>query len=185
MSAASSRVRTALALAFAAGSLLVLSSCMSFNPRSVRDVEHALLESNPQLQFASSTTFGLGALTLDLIDFAFVHDDAFDLSRISRVDVGLYELHEGFDIASLKLPEHLPQTRGCTQREVIVRVREADEQVQVTACINRERITRLEILVLEPREIVIFNARGDFEALVASLVRSNMKRDVATVPDQV
>lgn len=185
MSAARITLRKPITLVLCVAGAFALSSCMSINPRSVRDVEHALLESNPQLQFVSSTTFGLGALTLDLIDFAFVHDDAFDLSRISRVEVGLYELHEGFDIASLKLPEHLPQTRGCDQREVIVRVREADEQVQVTACINKERITRLEILVLEPREIVIFNARGDFEALVASLVRSNMKRDVATVPDQV
>jgi hypothetical protein len=170
--------RTPLVLTALALATLVLSSCVSFSPRSVHEVEQALLASNPELRFASSTTFGVGALTLDLIDFAFVHDEAFDLSRINRVDLGFYELHEGFDIANLKLPEQLPQTRGCSQREVIVRVREAGEQMLVTACINRERITRLEILMLEPRELVIFNARGDFDALVASLVRSNMNRSV-------
>lgn len=176
--------RIPVALALSLAGVFALSSCMSFNPRSVRDVEQALLDSNPELRFASSTTFGVGALTLDLVDFAFVHDEGFDLSRISRVDLGLYELEDGFDMAALKLPEYLPQSRGCAQREVIVRVREADEQVLVTACINKEKITRLEILVLEPREIVIFNARGDFEALVASLVRSNMKRTANREADQ-
>ena len=184
MKAAKHRSRMPLVLAIMGLGALTLSSCMSFNPRSVREVEQALLESNPDLRFASSTTFGVGALTLDLVDFAFVHDDAIDISKISRMDLGVYELDGEIDIATLKTPEYLQQTRDCAQREVIVRVREADEQVLVTACINKERITRLEILVLEPREIVIFNARGNFEALVASLVRSNMKRTANEKADQ-
>lgn len=179
----SSLGRTPAVAVLAAGALL-LGGCMSFNPRSIRGMEQALLESNPELTFESSTTFGLGALTLDLVDFAFVHDDAFDISRISRVDFGVYELHDSFDIATVIIPENLPQTRGCAQREIIMRVREADEQVQVVACINKERVTRLEILVLEPREIVIVNARGDFEALISSLVRSNMKRSTSAEADQ-
>src|SRR5690606_4339172 len=98
--------RIPVALALSLAGVFALSSCMSFNPRSVRDVEQALLDSNPELRFASSTTFGVGALTLDLVDFAFVHDEGFDLSRISRVDLGLYELEDGFDMAALKLPEY-------------------------------------------------------------------------------
>lgn len=156
--------------------LLVVSSCMSFNPRSLSSMEAALRESNPDLDIESSMKLGIGALTLDFIDFAFVHERSVDLSKISRADVGIYALNSPLAFNDFQMPQHLTSDRGCPRRDVILRIREDDEQVELVACIRNDKVTGLAMVVLEPREIVIMNVRGNFEALVGSLVRSSVNK---------
>lgn len=64
----------------------------------------------------------------------------------------------------------------CPQREVIVRIREEDEHIQIVVCIRDEKITGLAVFVLEPQEIVVINAHGDFEGLINSMVRSSVNK---------
>lgn len=168
---------TALKLAaLLAGSVSCLAGCMSFNPASLRAMEAALLESNPDLVIAESMKFGFGALTLDFVDFAFVHERGIDVSKISRADIGIYELNGTLAVDAFTLPQDFSADRSCPRREVIVRIREENEHTQIAVCIRDEKITGLAVFVLEPRGIVVINARGDFEALVGSLVRDSVKR---------
>jgi hypothetical protein len=156
-------------------SLMFLASCMSFNPRSIRSLEAALMESNPTLDIESSTKFGIGALTMDFVDFAFVHDRRVDLSKISRADIGIYELGRPLAFNEFTMPEEVTVDRSCPRHEIIMRVREEDEYMQLVACIRDDKVTGLAMFVLEPREIVVINARGDFAAIVNSLVKANVK----------
>jgi len=152
----------------------VLGGCMSFNPRSLRQMENALRDSNPELEFASTMKFGLGPLTMDMVDFAFVHDRSFDLSKISRADIGIYELKERFVIEEFQMP--LTEDRSCPQREVILRVVEEDEHVEMAVCIRGDKIVGFAMFVLEPKEIVVINARGDLQAVVSAMIRDNVNR---------
>ena len=103
---------------------VVLSGCMSFNPRSLRQMESALRASNPDMEFKSAMKFGVGPLTMDLVDFVFVHDGSIDVSKISRADIGIYELER--PLASLDFNVPRGTDRSCPQREVILRVSAID-----------------------------------------------------------
>ncbi len=153
-----------------------LTGCMSFNPKSLRQMESALRESNPDMEFASTTKFGLGALTMDFVDFAFVHDRSFDVSKISRADIGVYELKQPLNVEGF----NVPQSADCPQREVIVRVREETEHVEIAICIRDEKITGLAMFVLDAKEIVVINARGDLEAMITAMLRDNINRGPAS-----
>jgi hypothetical protein len=154
---------------------LALNGCMSFNPRSVRQVEAALLESNPELELDSEMKLGIGALTMDLVDFVFVHQAEIDLSKLSHVDVGVYAVKSGRSaMENLKVPQNLG--RSCPQREVIIRVNEDDEHVEVAVCIRNDKIVGLSMFTLESDELVIVHLRGDLEAFVSSMVRDNVNR---------
>ena len=166
--------RPALRIAALLALCVALTGCMSFNPRSLREMESALRASNPDLEFTSTTKFGVGPLTMDLVDFVFVHDRHIDVSKISRADVGIYELKHPLNIENFKLPQH--DDRGCPQREVILRVIEDDEQLEMAVCIRRDRIVGFAMFVLEPQEILVINARGDIQALVSSVLRDNVGR---------
>ncbi len=170
---------TARVIAIVAVPSVFLAGCMSFNPRSLSLMEAALKASNPQLTIESSTTFGLGALTLDLIDFAFVHDRSIDVSSISKIEVATYELKGELALEDFKVPQAAVSDARCQRREVIVRTREADEQSQIAVCLRNEEVVGLEIFTVEPDEITVVNARGDFAKLVQSLVTANtrMPRD--------
>lgn len=172
------RQRRNLKLAFNAAGLLVLcallSGCMSFNPRSLRQMESALRASNPGMEFESTLKFGVGPLTMDLVDFVFVHDRSIDVSKISRADIGIYELKRPLDFVDFKVPNGTD--RNCPQREVILRVMEDDERVEMAVCIRDEKITGFSMFVLEPTEVVVMNVRGDMQALVSSVVRDNVNR---------
>jgi hypothetical protein len=156
--------------------VFLLSGCMSFNPKSLRTMEAALLESNPDMVIESTMKIGVGALTMDLVDFIFVHDRSIDVSKISRADVGIYELNSTLDVSRFRMPQADPGDRNCPQREVIVRIMEEDEHVEVAVCIRNEKITGMAVFVLEPKEIIVVNARGDFEGLVNSIVKGSMKK---------
>jgi len=106
----------------------LLGGCFSFNPGSLRQMEDALLESNPGLEIASTMKFGVGALTMDFVDFAFVHDSHMDLSKISRADIGIYELKRALAADAFVMPQG--GDRNCPQREVIMRVNDDDEHVE-------------------------------------------------------
>lgn len=158
-------------------SLGILTGCMSFNPRSMRQMEAALIESNPDLVIESSRKFGVGALTLHLVDFAFVHDRSLDISRISRAEIGIYELDGTVLFDDFHMPQADANDRNCPRRDVIVQVRENNEHMRITACIRDEKVTGLSMFVLEARELVVVNVRGDLEALVNSLVRDSLKNE--------
>src|SRR5690606_9309051 len=100
--------------------LTCIGGCVSFNPQSLRMVETSLLQSNPDLDISSSSTFGLGALTIDFIDFAFVHNRNIDVSKISRADIGVYELRAAVDIEKFVMPETIAGGRHCPRQEVIL-----------------------------------------------------------------
>lgn len=134
------------------------------------------MESNPDLRIESSMKFGFGALTMDFVDFAFVHDRSIDVSKISRADIGIYELKGAMAVNDFTMPEDFTADRSCPRREIIVRVREEDEHMQVVACIRNEKVTGLAIFVLEPDEIVAISTRGDFERLINSLVKSSVNK---------
>jgi hypothetical protein len=159
-----------------AASVMLFTGCMSFNPRSVRSLEAALIESNPNLDIESSTKFGIGALTMDFVDFAFVHDRSVDLSKISRADIAIYELRTPLAFNDFTMPQEVTADRACPRREVIMRVREEDEYMQLVVCIRNDKVTGLAMFMLEPREIVVVNARGNFEAIVSSMVKANVKK---------
>lgn len=148
----------------------LLAGCMSFNPRSLRQMESALRDSNPDLDFESTMTFGVGALTMDMVDFVFVHDGSIDVSKISRADIGVYEVKGGFDAATFRMP-HGRHDRNCPQRDVVLRVREDDQHVEMAVCSRNGKLTGFTIFVLEPDEIVVINTRGDIPALVSSAIR--------------
>lgn len=152
--------------------LLLLNGCMSFNPRSLRQMESALRDSNPDLDFESTMKFGVGPLTMDLVDFVFVHDNRIDVSKISRADVGIYEVKGDFDFTRFRMP-HSRQDRHCEQRDVILRVREDDEQVEMAVCSRNGKLTGFTIFVLEREELVVINTRGDIPALVSSAIRGH------------
>lgn len=152
---------------------ILLTGCMSFNPKSLRQMEASLRDSNPDMEFASTMKFGFGALTMDLVDFAFVHDRRIDISKISRADIGIYEFKHPLNVDGFKVPQ---QGNDCPQREVIVRVMEEDEHVEIAVCIRNEKITGVAMFILEPKELVVINARGNLQALVTSMVRDNVNR---------
>jgi hypothetical protein len=145
---------------------------MSFNPKSLRQMESSLRDSNPDMEFVSTMKFGFGALTMDLVDFAFVHDRHFDVSKISRADVGIYELKHPLNVDGFTVP----QGDYCPQREVIVRVMEEHLHVEIAVCMRNDKLTGLAVFVLEPTEIVIVNARGNVQALVTAMFRDNVNR---------
>lgn len=149
---------------------VALTGCMSFNPRSLRQMESALRDSNPDIEFESTMRFGLGALTMDVVDFAFVHGSNIDVSKISRADIGVYEVKGDFDVTTFRMPQ-ARQDRNCPQRDVILRVREADEHVEMAVCSRDGKLTGFTIFVLEPDEIVVVHTRGDIPALVSSAIR--------------
>lgn len=167
---------TALSTALPALAFLLLGGCMSFNPQSMRAVDTALAESNPDIEIASSFKLGVGFLTMDFIDFAFVHDRRIDISKISKAEIGVYELASALSVEDFVVPAALVDDRRCPRQEVIVRVRDDDEYVQVVACIKGEKVTGLAIFVLEPKEIVVINARGDLEALISKLIQDNINK---------
>ncbi len=152
----------------------LLGGCFSFNPRSLRQMESALIESNPDIEFESTMKFGLGALTMDLVDLAFVPDNEFDLSKMGRTDVGVYELKHAVAYADFTMPQ--VGGRDCPQREVIVRIHEDDEHTEIAVCIRNEKITAFSIFTLDEKELVIVNCHGDFEAMVTSMVRGSVNR---------
>ncbi len=164
--------RTIILLALAAS----LTGCMSFNPKSLREMESALRDSNPDMEFASAMKFGIGPLTMDFVDFAFVHDRSVDVSKISRADIGVYELKHPLDVDGFKVP----QGDDCPLREVIIRVIEEDEHVEIAVCIRDDKIAGLAIFVLAPTELVVINARGDIHSLVTEAIRGNMDRKPAS-----
>lgn len=149
---------------------VLLTGCMSFNPRSLRGMESALRDSNPDIEFESTTRFGVGALTLDLVDFAFVHDSRIDISKISRADIGIYEVAGDFDLSAFQMPEGT-QDRSCPQRDVILRIREDDEHVEMAVCSRNGKLIGFTIFTLEPQEFVVINTRGDIPALVSAAIR--------------
>lgn len=151
---------------------LLLNGCMSFNPRSLRQMESALRDSNPDLDFESTMKFGVGPLTMDLVDFAFVHNSSIDISKISRADIGIYEVKGDFDLATFRMPQ-ARHDRNCPQRDVILRVREDDEQVEMAVCSRNGKLTGFTIFVLEREELVVINTRGDIPALVSSAIRGH------------
>jgi hypothetical protein len=152
----------------------LLSGCFSFNPRSLRQMESALMESNPDLEFESTMKFGVGPLAMDLVDFAFVYDDDIDISKISRADIGVYEIKQAVAYEDFTMPPGIG--RDCPQREVIVRINDEDEHVEIAVCIRKEKITGFAMFVLDAKELVVINAKGDLEALVSSVVRDKVHR---------
>lgn len=163
-------------IALLAVPMVFLTGCMSFNPKSLRQMETALQASNPDLRIESSMKFGFGPLTMDLVDFAFVHDGSIDVSKISRAEIGIYELGGTMVVNDFTMPQDFTADRSCQERQVIVRVMEDDEHMQVVACIRDEKVIGLAVFVLEPTEIVVINARGDFEGLINAMVRSSMNK---------
>jgi hypothetical protein len=161
---------------------LLLTGCMSFNPRSLRQMENALHDSNPGMEFESTTKFGVGPMTMNLVDFIFVHDRDFDVSKISRADVGVYELKRPLNVDGFAVPKG--NDRTCPRSEVIIRVVEEDEHVEIAVCIRNEKIVGLAMFVLNPMEIVVINARGDIDALVGSMVRNNANRKPRRVAEK-
>lgn len=153
-----------------------LNGCMSFNPYSLRQMESALRDSNPDMEFASTTKFGVGPMTMNLVDFVFVHDNSVDVSKISRADIGIYALKQPVNVADFRMPPGDARDRDCPRREVILRVMEVDEHVEMAVCMRNDKITGFAIFVLEPREMVVINARGNLEALISSAIRGNVSR---------
>lgn len=162
--------------------VLALGGCMSFNPRSLRQMESELRDSNPELEFEATMKFGVGPLTMDLIDFAFVHDEHIDLSKISRADIGIYEVKGGFEHADFRVPPG--NARNCPQRDVILRVTEEHERVEIAVCSRSGKLTGFTLFVLDRQEIVVINTRGDIKGLVSSAIRGQMqpRRVVASAP---
>jgi hypothetical protein len=152
----------------------LLGGCFSLNPRSLRQMESALKESNPDIEFESTMKFGMGALTMDLVDLAFVPDNEFDLSKVGRTDVGIYEMKHAVDYEDFTMPQ--VGGRDCPQREVIIRVHEDDSHTEIAVCIRNEKITAFSIFTLDEKELVIVNCHGDFEAMVSSMVRGSVSR---------
>jgi hypothetical protein len=152
--------------------VLFLTSCVSFHPASQTNMEATLQQSNPSLAFRSSMKFGLGALTLDFVDFALVHEQSMDLSKIGRAEIGIYELSSSVNPAEFKLPATVANEKRCPQRDVIMRMREDDELVQVVACIRNTKVVGLEIFALEPKELAVISIDGDFEAFLRSVVKA-------------
>lgn len=172
-------MKTNLTFALRSATLLalcvVLTGCMSFNPRSLRQMESALRDSNPDMEFESTTKFGVGPLTMDLVDFIFVHDRNIDISKISRADVGIYELKRPLDFVDFKVPQGTD--RNCPLREVIIRVTEEDERMEMAVCIRDDKITGFAMFVLEEDELVVMNIRGDIQGLVSAAIRDNVNRE--------
>ena len=152
----------------------LLSGCFSLNPRSLREMETALVESNPNIEIESTMRFGVGALTMDMVDFAFVHDSTIDVSKIKRADIGIYELKQALSYDDFTMPQL--DDRSCPQREVIIRVHDDTEHVEIAVCFRNEKITGLAMFILDQKELVVINCRGDLEALVSAAVRDNMNR---------
>lgn len=152
----------------------LLSGCFSFNPRSLRQMETALIESNPDIEFESTMKFGLGALTMDVVDLAFVPDNEFDLSKVGRTDVGIYEMKHPVAYEDFTMPQ--VGGRDCPQREVIIRIHDDNEHTEIAVCIRNEKITAFSIFTLDEKELVIVNCHGDFEAMVSSMVRESVGR---------
>jgi hypothetical protein len=154
---------------------VALTGCMSFNPRSLRQMESALRASNPDMEFSSTTKFGVGPLTMDLVDFVFVHDRHIDVSKISRADVGIYELKRPLASLDFKLPQGTD--RSCPRREVVLRVTEDDERVEMAVCIRGDEVTGFAMFMVERDEVVVMNIRGDIQALVSAAIRENVNRE--------
>jgi hypothetical protein len=57
-----------------------------------------------------------------------------------------------------------------------VRTHEDGEHTEIAVCIRDEKITGFAIFTLNATELVIVNCRGDFEALVSSMVRDSVNR---------
>lgn len=148
-----------------------LCGCMSFNPRSLREMEAALQHSNPNVDFEPTLKFGVGPLSMNLVDFAFVHDGSVDVSKIRRADVAVYEVKGELDVSAFKVPQG--SDSSCPRREVILRVMEEDEHVEMAVCIRDDEITGFSLFVLAPKEVVVIHTRGDLEALISSAVRGN------------
>lgn len=157
--------------------VLLLNGCMSFSPKSVRNIKNDLVQNNPEITIESGFSFGIGALTIDFVDFAFIHDDALDLSKISKADIGVYEISLKMDFDSITLPDTSLSMKNCKQEQIIIKISEPSERVQVSACIKNEKVTGLSVFVLEPGELVVLNARGNFEGLISSLVKSSKSRE--------
>lgn len=152
----------------------LLGGCFSLNPRSLRNMEAELIDGNPGIEFESTMKFGIGALTMDMVDFVFVQDATVDISKISRAEVGVYEMKHAIAYADFTMPQ--VGGRDCPQREVIVRVHDDDEHTEVAVCIRDDKITGFAIFTLSEKELVVVNCRGDFEALVSSVVRDSLNR---------
>src|SRR5690606_18155918 len=101
--------------------------------------------------------------------------------KISRADIGVYEVKGEIDIAAFRMPQH-GYDRNCPQRDVILRVREDDEQVEMAVCSRNGKLTGFTMLVLEPQELVVINTRGDIPALVSSAIRGEGKRRETAAP---
>ena len=164
--------------------LFFLSGCMSFNPKSLRTAENALLDSNPGLELDTNFKFGLGPLTIDFIDFALVHEKGLDVSKISRAEVAIYTVKNELIISDFNVPENAVNNRRCDINDVIVRVIEDTERVFISACVEREEVKSLSILVVEPSEIVVVNVRGDFDALISSFLKANSRDELLAMNDR-
>lgn len=115
----------------------------------------------------------MGPLTIDLIDFALVHERGLDVSKISRAEVGIYELSSSLQLSEFKVPGHSLSNRRCDQNQIIIKVKEPESHVFISACIEADSVAGLSVLVVEPENIIVVNVRGDFDAMIESLVQES------------
>jgi hypothetical protein len=111
---------------------------------------------------------------MDVVDLVFVREKYIDVSKITRADIGIYELKQALAYEDFTMP--LGNSGECPQREVIIRIHEDLEHTEIAVCIRNEEITGYAVFVISETELVVVNCRGNFDDMVGTLVRGSVNR---------
>lgn len=158
-------IRPVVGLALAS---LLLTSCMSFSDRSFRPVTHALQRQLPGLELEKEFSIAVGGTWFNLLDVVAVGVD-FDFSKVKRFQLAVYNVATPLDARTLEVERSLMARDPRLSWETVVRVRKEQQQTWIMVGLNeaRQRIDAVSVLVLDNEELVLINASGDFQQMLA------------------
>ena len=144
-----------------------LGGCVSFDARSMHPVETALKQQYPDVRIYREFEITVGTSVFGLIDMMIDEDDMdFDLSKLDRAEIGVYEIRNLPSLDEFELPVETLRLKHCPVKEELVNIREEDEFVLIIGCLKGEELRNVFVVVIEPDELTLVSASGDYEEIM-------------------
>ena len=145
--------------------LLMLSNCMSFTDRPLRQVRDSIAQQMPEIYLEKEVGIAMGGGIFDFLDVVTLNEA--DLPDVDHLQVAVYQIHprgSNVNFTDDTFAESLRAKNDSLLWERIVKVKEEGEQVWVYVGLNIDRnsLEAVSVFVLERDELVLINMDGDF-----------------------
>lgn len=167
--------------------ILLFTSCMSFNDDYFDPVARSLGSRMPEISLEREMAMDLSSGFFDIIDLASA--GVADVSELDKLRIAVYKVipRQGFvDFPDEVFSAALRSQGTGLEWERIVRVREQGEQVWVFAGldVHAQMLDAVCVFVLDQNELVLINMEGELEHLLEAALQSG-KRETYTPPPAV